>query len=180
MNKPYDFNEHKHRYSVWTAARAVQRKFTTTNNISKAIDKSGLRRFSETEEVYTSNQYDIEQYTWCGQLIEAFEEMGVACSYGQAAKIVAIYLKTAVVLPGNGKSLNAQVIHPPIDSILIKAISAFPELSHLKNKRWTKFSFDDYVEVIGPVRAKFGKFDWTLEEYWKPQDEEIKEELSAL
>lgn len=180
MNKLYDFNEHKHRYAVWTAARAVQRKFTTTNNISKAINKSGLRRFSETDEVYTTDQYDIEQYTWCIQLIEAFEEVGIACSYGQAAKIVAIYLKTAVVLPGNGNSPNALVIHPPIDSILIQAISAFPELSHLKNKRWTKFSFDKYVDVVGSVRAKFGKFDWTLEEYWKPQDEKVKEDISAI
>jgi hypothetical protein len=180
MSEPYDFNEHKHRYAVWTAARAVQRKFTTTNNISKAIDKSGLRRFSETDQVYTTNQYDIEQYTWCSQLMEAFAEMGVACSYGQAAKIVAIYLKTAVVLPGNGISPNALVIHPPIDSILLKSISGITGLSQLKNERWTKFSHVKYVEVIDSIRAKFGKFDWTLEDYWKPQDEEIAKEVSAL
>jgi hypothetical protein len=180
MIKPYDFNEHKHRYAVWTAARAVQRKFTTTNNIAKAIDKSGLRRFSETDEVYTADQYDIEQHTWCTQLMKAFDEMGVACSYGQAAKIVAIYLKTAVVLPGNGISPNALVIHPPIDSILIKSISDLPGLSHIKNERWTKFTKAKYIEVIDSIRAKFGRFDWTLEEHWKPQDEEIKEEISAL
>jgi hypothetical protein len=180
MTDQYDFNEHKHRYAVWTAARAVQRKFTKTNNISNAINKSGLRRFSENEEVYTVDHYDSEQKNWCTQLIQAFDEMGIPCSYGQASKIVAIYLKTAVVLPGNGLSPKSQVIHPPIDSILLRSISDHPRLSNLKSKRWTKFTSEDYEQLMGLIRANFGKFNWTLEEYWKPQEEEIKQGASAL
>ncbi|MBK6447178.1 MAG: hypothetical protein IPF81_18330 [Bacteroidetes bacterium] len=39
----YSFAEHVHRFAVWTAARAVQRNFTTTENIRKAIEQTELQ-----------------------------------------------------------------------------------------------------------------------------------------
>ena len=46
----YDIQEHIHRYAVWTAARASQRNFTTTANIRRAIEESGLRDFKLAKE----------------------------------------------------------------------------------------------------------------------------------
>jgi hypothetical protein len=44
----YSFEEHKHRFAVWTAARAVQRSFTRTRIISDVIVETGLRSTSNT------------------------------------------------------------------------------------------------------------------------------------
>ena len=48
MNKNYNFNQHRNNFSMWAAARAVQRNFTTTENIVIAIENSGLRDFVES------------------------------------------------------------------------------------------------------------------------------------
>lgn len=43
-------------------------------------------------------------------------------SFGRAAKLIAIYLKTTIVLSGAENTTLGRVIHPPIDSILLKAM----------------------------------------------------------
>jgi hypothetical protein len=42
----YTFNDHRHNYAVWTAARAVSRNFTSTANVKLAIEACGLRHFA--------------------------------------------------------------------------------------------------------------------------------------
>src|SRR5207237_4965917 len=113
----YTFDEHKHRYAIWTAARAVQRSFTTTHNIAKAINATGLKCFSQSNEPITQNEYDTRHKQWSKIIIDVLD-----CSYGRAAKIIAIYLKTAVVLPTSGTA-NSLVIHPPLDRFLLHAIA---------------------------------------------------------
>jgi hypothetical protein len=173
MNKQYDFNEHKHRYAVWTAARAIQRSFTNTRNISKAIDSTGLRKFAETDEIFTQDWFDIEQVMWCTQLIERFKAMGIPCSYGRAAKIVAIYLKTSVVLPSRGTANNATLIHPPVDSILLRSLARKTSMKHLRTMRWTKITVQAYLQLLGELRHTLGSFNWTLEEHWTPEAEGV-------
>ena len=51
----YTFIDHLHNYSVWTAARAVQRGYTTTKNISAAIDKTELSKLAEKCDIKTSS-----------------------------------------------------------------------------------------------------------------------------
>ncbi len=54
----YNFKEHKHRYSLWTAARAVQRSFTTTSKISSVIEATTMRQFSESGQSLEQSIYD--------------------------------------------------------------------------------------------------------------------------
>ena len=113
----YNFNEHKHRYAICTAARAVQRSFTTTENIKEAIDATSLRLFCESNEPVLQEEFDNHHKLWCRSIKTTIENKGIPCSYGRAAKIVAIYLKTSVILPTMGNNKKSFVIHPPIDSI---------------------------------------------------------------
>ncbi len=167
----YNFNEHKHNYAVWTAARAVQRNFTTTLKIKKAIEVSDLRKFSEDETNYTVEDFDIFHKECANQIINAFKKNGLEeVSYGRAAKIISIYLKTSVILNSKGENGKSEIIHPPIDSILLNNISKeFPELKELQSIRWTKLDEPKYWELVSKLKTFFVDFNWKLEEFWKPE-----------
>jgi hypothetical protein len=45
-------------------------------------------------------------------------------SYGVAAKLVAVYIKSAFVLAGNSKTNAARYFPPPIDSKLLEGLDA--------------------------------------------------------
>ncbi len=163
----FDFNEHKHRFAVWTAARSVQRSFTNNKNIKEAINFTSIKSFSESNEIISSDQFDELQKEWCKAIIKSLEEKNISCSYGRASKIIAIYLKTSVILLNHGQGNKSQVIHPPIDRILLTNLSNnYHDLKSFNQKGWTNFEENDYWNLIENLKKKFGSFDWRLEEYW--------------
>lgn len=165
----YTFNNHRHNYAIWTAARAVQRGFTTTLNIKAAIDKSNLKAFAESSVDVSIGEFEQFHRQCCRQIISNLQDVmtGVP-TYGRAAKIVSIYLKTSVVLPGKGECNRSKLIHPPIDSILLTNLNSDLKLTGLRNRLWTKFSEEEYWEVVYLIRDTIGCFDWKLERYWTP------------
>jgi hypothetical protein len=173
----YNFNEHKHNFAVWTAARAVQRNFTTTSKIKQAIEASDLRQFSEDQSSCSVEDFDIFHKKCANQLITQFNTNGITdVSYGRAAKIISIYLKTTVILFNQGNCNRSQVIHPPIDSILLNNIAEkFEALKELKATRWTTLEKPAYWELVSKLRSKprldFPNFNWELEEFWRPESE---------
>lgn len=170
MDKEYTLSQHVHNYAVWTAARAVQRNFTTTANIKRAIEQIGLQSFALSNTVINSRQFDDMHVMWAEELIDAFKKMGAPkCSYGRAAKIISIYLKTSVLLCNRASCTASAVIHPPIDGILLRNLSEKTALKDLKPVRWTKLNKDEYWELIECLRSHFGQIDWRLEAYWTPE-----------
>jgi len=121
----YTQSEHIHRYAVWTAARAVQRGFTTTQNIHSAINQTRLPNFLD-EQIHDENDFKTFHIQTHNKLKEVFAKLGFdgeSYSYGRSAKIIAIYLKTAVGIRFPiGDPLQA-LIHPPIDRILLQALA---------------------------------------------------------
>ena len=173
----YAFNQHRHNYAVWTAARAIQRGFqgSETSNIKKVIESSELQKFADDKLDYTSEEYDKVHSRCSLQLIRAFAKLesnvgtGNVLSYGRAAKIIAIYLKTSVIFCSNGECNKSKVIHPPIDNIFLIQISHIYALRDLKDIKWTKLNEKGYWSVLSQIKKHFGKADWTLEEYWTPE-----------
>ncbi len=171
----YDFNEYKHRFAVWAAARAVQRGFATTSLIRDAINSSGLRKFAETENPVTQEQFDNLHHAWCEEIIKTINTKiitrigrGTKCSYGRAAKIVAIYLKTSVILVLGSNAEKSLIIHPPLDSILLAAIAKDPQYAALRSKNWTTLDETQYWEIVRLLRNHRLGFNWKLEELWDP------------
>lgn len=171
----YSFNEHKHRYAIWTAARAAQRSFTTTKNIKEAICATSLKDFCESDCVVSQVDFDQHHKEWCKTIIKTFAQFGVPCSYGRAAKIIAIYLKTSYVLANSAEAEKCFVIHPPIDRILLSFLSKFEKLKDLNKLNWTQFQEEDYWKLVERLRLEFKYFDWRLEEYWKPEKDSVIE-----
>lgn len=170
----YSFEEHKHRFAVWTAARAVQRSFTKTRIISDVIAETGLRSTSNTMENFSQNEFDEFHRTCCNDLAARFKQRDIDCSYGRAAKIVSIYLKTKLIIGGDLGGPLASIIHPPIDSILLKNLAKqdkYPGLGELAGRTWTNFDHTEYWSLVDLIRLNIGFFDWRLEEFWLPEQE---------
>lgn len=166
----YDFEKHLHNYAVWTSARAVQRGFTTTLNVKRAIENSTLQKFVRNKiRCRSLTEFEVFHRDCAKRIMASFKKSHVkGVSYGRAAKIISIYLKTTLILPLKGQGRLCTYIHPPIDSILLKNISSE------RNKRWssipwTSLTEEKYWQLIDELRITFKKVDWTLEEYWKPE-----------
>jgi hypothetical protein len=87
---------------------------------------------------------------WCRSIVCLLKHRGLArATFGRAAKLIAMYLKSMVVLGPACNTMLANVIHPPIDSILVSAISSSAEITcghaHTWGKtKWTRLNEASY------------------------------------
>src|SRR5690606_13458592 len=94
-------------------------------------------------------------------------------SYGRAAKMIAVHIKTSEII-NNPKSSLAKYAHPPIDSKLMKTIKASckEECKAYQYTAWTQFDEKSYFQTIKLLRQIQEKeklsYFWMIEKYWKP------------
>lgn len=168
----YSHNLHLHNYACWTAARAAQRRFpgAKTHVVQKVLEYSNFPKRLKT--VYradpTPAQYDRWHKVMVAELKGGFKQEGVAASYGQVAKVIAVYIKTIYILRYSD-SVLAQVAHPPIDRTLLQNISACKETAAFEGSiSWTKFDKEDYFTAVDYLRREGkGRPFWSIERYWK-------------
>lgn len=94
-------------------------------------------------------------------------------SFGRAAKLVAIYIKSMVVNGPDFESSLAQHAHPPIDRYLLDGIIAeAKDVTDAQKKRWKKISWTQldeapYYALVDELRAlpEATPF-WSLERFW--------------
>ena len=164
----YTFSNHLHNYSVWTAARAVQRGYTTTKNIKAAIEKTELSKFAEKSDIKSPSDFDHFHRQTSKILIQHLTNKGIHTTYGRAAKIIAVYLKTSIVIRDSGESVVAKIIHPPIDNILLSNLSKNNKKFGFSNIKWTQLSENEYFKLIDNLRTLHFDSFWKLEKYWTP------------
>jgi hypothetical protein len=170
----YNIEEHIHRYAVWTAARAASKSRLKNSEVDIIVNTAGLREAvgelqkntALTEPIYRQWLKKkgeeiiavVNERNWSEFKTKQF-------SFGLAAKIISIYIKTAVVLPTNGNSPLAVIAHPPIDSILLKNINKH---HHLKlETNWSTFDWMRYVNMIDKVLALYPNQPyWRIEDAW--------------
>ena len=62
--------------------------------------------------------------------------------------------------------LLAEVIHPPIDRILLANLHKDNKVLNLLERPWTQLNEKEYFELINKLRTfNLDKF-WMLEEFW--------------
>jgi hypothetical protein len=101
-------------------------------------------------------------------IVDFLKEAGtVNVTFGRAAKLVGMYLKSMVVLgPGSGTAF-ARLAHPPIDGILLRNLAVSEVNSEHKPKwakiKWTKLNEEQYYELVEQLRQALG----AEEPFWK-------------
>ncbi|MCX2982888.1 hypothetical protein EYC98_18660 [Halieaceae bacterium IMCC14734] len=121
-----------------------------------------IQLFCGNPDVSWSNLYSILHLT----------KMNVQnASYGRAAKLVNVYLKTMVVLI-DPSGEPAKLIYPPIDRILLQSLAAKSDADEETKKffrriKWTQLDEPEYFEVVGILRTLNGDRPfWIIEEHW--------------
>jgi len=111
MGNSYSHLLHRHNFAVWAAARASQRGFVRTALIKTAVEASGLPEAVEDTASWPADKeaFDTFHRHHCRRIMQRLATGGVQpVTYGRAAKIVAIYLKSMVVVgPGWDTQLTA-------------------------------------------------------------------------
>ena len=165
--------KHKHNFSVWAGARAAQRGFTNVELLRDALDQCGVTDFSENLNLINNvDDFNIKHKEWCESICDYLNEKGVQkVTYGRAAKLIAVYLKSIIVLP-NIHTPQASFIHPPIDRILLQNLSKHSAVTQenkklLKNTNWTELDETNYLKVLQVICNIIGtEPNWKIEEFW--------------
>lgn len=173
---PYDLFEHRHRFSVWAAARATQRGFTSVENLRDAIENCGITNFLNNPNALTTDQQAFEEQhkIWCRSIVDFLRRRDIAkVTYGRAAKLVAIYLKSMVILGTSANTSLASVAHPPIDRILLQNLSRATEIqsphkTRFRTINWTELDEQSYYHLISDLRdcLRADEPFWSLERFW--------------
>jgi hypothetical protein len=171
----YDLDEHRHRFAVWAAARAAQRGFVGVGTLRKALEQCGVVEFLRRENLdeITKDRFEAKHREWCRSIHDYLTNAGVPNStFGRAAKLLEVYLKSAVFLGPGSRTALAHFAHPPIDSILLKGVACARKGCKHANTwakvRWTALDEDSYYQLIGQLRLAIGSDApfWTLESHW--------------
>jgi len=164
----YTFTDHLHNYAVWTAARASQRGFTTTDKIKFAIEATDLKGLINEKGQTSIKDFDNFHKKTGRTIIRQLKSKGIDTTYGRAAKIIAVYIKTAIVIRDSGKSILAKIAHPPIDNILLTSLNKTSKNLGLSGLRWTLLTEKEYFELIAKLRTLNLESFLELERYWTP------------
>ncbi|MEM7573859.1 MAG: hypothetical protein AAF433_13215 [Bacteroidota bacterium] len=169
----YSESEHLHRFACWTAARAVQRGFSGANSksVKAAIDDSKLQ--SKIDDLcqspnITAVQFDNWHREMGQELKSQLTQKGMQdISFGRAAKIIAIYFKTARLPSLIGTGI-ARVAHPPIDRQLLVALGKCGLYSRNNEViKWTAFKEEEYYACVETLRGIVGEQPfWKIEVFW--------------
>lgn len=100
---------------------------------------------------------------------------GLDFTHGVAAKLINVYQKACFVCGGQDTDPRVQALHPPIDGLLLKELyrknvgELRQEWSKARTIRWSKFTTDEYQNVITSIRSALGKNVplWHIEKHWR-------------
>ena len=173
----YDIKEHKHRYAAWAASRAssvkgCRFKVRQGEMIIKHLQLNDL--IDCLDDLPNANEFDDFHLRLRNNAISKSKELGLRFTHGVAAKLINIYMKTIFICGGYPEDAKTKSIHPPIDSLLLKALHQ-NNIGGLKKEwdeaikiRWSKFNSNQYEEVIKNIRVvQNGKPLWKIEEHWQ-------------
>jgi len=126
------------------------------------------RKSGSHHEDMTAEEFDKFHRETGLAMIGMFNDHNVQASYGQAAKITAIYLKISVIIRESGAGTLSRIIHPPIDNILLSRMNkVYPKLVE-SNIRWTQLDESEYFQLIAKLRQLNLEHFWEIEKFWTP------------
>jgi len=176
-SKSYDIKRHHHLYAAWAASRGASVKgcrFSVEQGRTILEACGFTSSFCRTEQLPVEESMDAQHRKWRVKVLEAGIAHGLPFTDGVAAKLINLYLKGRFVCGGHHTNRRVHHLHPPIDDILLKTLAASniggfaKEWRQARRIRWSKFSSEQYEEVIRLIRQSLnGEPLWKIEEYWR-------------
>ena len=116
---------------------------------------------------------DIEHRAWRSEVIQCARAWQLSWTHGIAAKLINCYLKAAYVTLGSYHHPGIEGLHPPIDRLLLNALSrkdkktGFP-WARFRDRGWSSFDSEEYESVITAIRDFLGPGQpmWMVEHHW--------------
>ena len=194
----YSIADHAHRFAVWAAGRAYSRSGGDGGGYSvkyaqTMLEAAGMRDINTPTDLPSAEGIDA----FVHERIEAVcaarpatyvhhktgEHLKFRCTYGRAQKLVNVYLKSKLVCGGYHDDERVERLHPPIDSVLLKGLSAFSEsvagqvqYAEFQNNlldaqalgsSWVVFTQTTYEAYIKAFKSlQKDKPLWAIEEHW--------------
>jgi len=177
MSENYTIDHHTHRFSAWAASRAASASSLFRFKVSlgvEALNECGFDEEFTVDDLPPPEQIDRVHFDWRNRLIKSKPLAVKKPSHGVAAKLINVYLKGRFVCGGFHNDDRVKALHPPIDSILLKALYSNAD-QEIKSKwkkyigiGWSNFSSEEYEEVIQLIRlTSDGAPLWMIEKYWQ-------------
>lgn len=180
----YDHFEHRHRFAVWAGARASQRglKSATITILREALEHTDIRDFIKNPISLNieGESFDRLHRKWCNEIVHFLKGKTIeGATFGRAAKFVAIYIKSMIIVGAESNSRLAAVAHPPIDKILLTKLAGDEEIKSVhkplwRSTFWTKLNEREYYDLLETLRATIKEGDpwWMIEEHWTVTDDQ--------
>jgi hypothetical protein len=173
---PYLIEEHKHKFAAWAASLAASVKgcrFKVETGRS-LLETAGLHKLCEDPDRLPDN-IDHGHRSWRRTIIDTGNDYNLNITHGVAAKLINVYFKSLFVCGGYHIHEKVKALHPPIDSLLLSELKnnniggLIETWQHFANIRWSKFSSDDYEDLIENIKQVIqpGSGLWSIEEYWR-------------
>ena len=143
--------------------------------LRRALEACGVVEFISTSSLndVDAERFDALHRRWCMSVVDSLNKAGILnATFGRAAKLVGMYLKSMVVLGPSSESAFARIAHPPIDGILLAKLALSDVNSEHKREwariKWTKLNEDQYYELVEQLRQAFRSEEpfWKLERFW--------------
>lgn len=170
----FTVKEYRLEYAVWAAYRAAQAGSSKAKGreLSSALRQSGIIEYIDEYKGAEVEQddFDNKHKDWCKSIIKHVKEnYSKDITYGIASKLVGVFLKGYYILAGNHEKPLAKVIHPPIDSYLLKGIDSEKKSTLASDYKWQKLDEKKYFELVDKLKYYVDKTEqfWRIEKYWK-------------
>ncbi len=172
LNPPTPFGDNPkaiiaHQFGRWTAFSALRsgKHIKSRERIYPALDAVPFTPLFNGGAI-TPNEFDQWHKNAVSVMCQSVKLAdGERFNVGHAAKAIAVYLKTVCYLSGYGRPGLVEVIYPPFDQTLMKALSlkgnTFPD----------EYDHDDHMERVKAARREADKRECLpieLEQFWRP------------
>lgn len=172
MIRPYVIQEHSHRFAAWAAASGASASPKCRFRVEdgKAIlEAAGFdASLYRPSQLPKPSQIDRVHSRWRERVIAEASKRKLKFTHGIAAKLINLYLKARFTCGGHSDHRYVAALHPPIDSLLLKAMNATLPRADRMPTAWSKFDAKTYQAVIANLRLiNAGSPLWKIEARWQ-------------
>lgn len=172
MAASYNIHEHTHRFATWAAATGASAspRCRFTVEAGKAIlEQAGFdAKLRHPKQLPSPARMDEVHLAWRKAVIREAHKVGLEFTHGIAAKLINLYLKAKFTCGGYADHPRVAALHPPIDSLLLKAFNRSRSPKDRLPVHWSTFDSQTYQQAIHALRETRNGFPlWTAESMWK-------------